>query len=513
MKWPSLAAHSRASVAEALATVTPALTQSDARDRPDPRELRTVLYQHAFNPAHPAGLGSAAAQILDWAQQASLPVDCLSEPAVLRTALEALTFRLDGSRAAANTIIRKRAVLHGALGYAAETGLLPDNPLDSFGWQVPQSSAALNPAVVASSAQVRALLDATARNWPEMTAFFGCLYYAALRPEEAVALGLPDCDLPGSGWGILRLATVTTRTAAAWTSSGTSHEQRGLKHRPDGAIRMVPVPPVLAAMLRAHVTAYGTAPEADGSTEPAAGRSADRSTAGPGNRPHHRPRSRASRYRARPAPLRPAPRRLVTVAERRRGPGPDRGPGRTQHRGPAHRLQPLHPRPRRPPQRGDRPRPRALRMIWSVPVRGKPAVTPDRATPRKPAVAPTARLRERRAVAPTAMGADVVRDTSVTSPPRPADGPQTTSAPNGHSHPGDSHLRCSKAILEQYANSNELPDPAHGWPKTLHQRSANRSLGHAKAGSSLVSPAPQQAPRGSHTNATAADCDTRRLPS
>ena len=46
MKWPSLAAHSRASVAEALATVTPALTRPDARDRPDPRELRMALYQH-----------------------------------------------------------------------------------------------------------------------------------------------------------------------------------------------------------------------------------------------------------------------------------------------------------------------------------------------------------------------------------------------------------------------------------------------------------------------------------
>jgi integrase len=61
--------------------------------------------------------------------------------------------------------------------------------------------------------------------------------------------------------GMLRLAAATPRTAAAWTSSGTSHEQRGLKHRPDGAIRMVPVPPVLVAMLRAHVTAYGTAPD------------------------------------------------------------------------------------------------------------------------------------------------------------------------------------------------------------------------------------------------------------
>ena len=189
------------------------------------------------------------------------PGGCLSEPAVLRTALEALTFRLDGSRAAVNTVIRKRAVLHGALGYAAEAGLLPDNPLDSIGWRVPQSSAALDPIVVASPAQVSALLNAVARTRPEMTAFFGCLYYAALRPEEAVALRLADCDLPGSGWGMLRLAAGTPRTAAAWTGSGTSHEQRGLKHRPDGAIRMVPVPPVLAAMLCAHHAAYGTAPD------------------------------------------------------------------------------------------------------------------------------------------------------------------------------------------------------------------------------------------------------------
>jgi len=221
------------------------------------------LYQHAFNPARPAGPGSAAAQILGWAQQASLPVGFLSEPAVLRTALEALTFRLDGRRppAAANTIIRKRAVLHGALGYAAEAGLLPGNPLDTTGWQIPQASAALNPVVVASPDQVSALLDAIARIRPELTAFFGCLYYAALRPEEAVALRYADCRLPGSGWGMLRLAAATPRTAAAWTSSGTSHEQRGLKHRPDGAIRMVPAPPVLTALLRVHHAAYGTAPD------------------------------------------------------------------------------------------------------------------------------------------------------------------------------------------------------------------------------------------------------------
>jgi len=119
---------------------------------------RSCTTTPSIPPARPAGPGSPAAQVLGWAQQASLSIDSVSEPAVLRAALEALTFRPDGSRAAANTIIRKRAVLHGALGYAAKAGLLPDNPLDSISWQVPQSAAALNPAVVASPAQVSALL-------------------------------------------------------------------------------------------------------------------------------------------------------------------------------------------------------------------------------------------------------------------------------------------------------------------------------------------------------------------
>ncbi len=32
------------------------------------------------------------------------------------------------------------------------------------------------------------------------------------------------------------------RTATAWTSTGRPHEARGLKHRHDGTIRVVPIP-------------------------------------------------------------------------------------------------------------------------------------------------------------------------------------------------------------------------------------------------------------------------------
>jgi integrase len=261
VRWPELAAHSRSSLADALATITPALTRHDTPRRPDPRLLRTVLYRHAYCPAHPAPAGSEAEQILDWTQHASLPVSQLTQPQVLRAALDAITLRLDGSRAAPATITRKHAILHATLAYAVETGLLDTNPLDTTTWRIPRSSAAVDPAVVASPEQVRALLASVTRLRPDLTAFFGCLYYAALRPEEAVALRQADCRLPDHGWGLLTIRAAAPRTAAAWTSTGTSHELRGLKHRPAGTIRTIPIPPVLVTLLRRHLHDHHTAPD------------------------------------------------------------------------------------------------------------------------------------------------------------------------------------------------------------------------------------------------------------
>ncbi len=169
--------------------------------------------------------------------------------------------RLDGHPAAANTIARKRAVFHNALAYAAELGLLPANPLSRVGWKAAAADGAVNPLTVASPAQVHAILANVARIRPELTAFFACLYYAALRPGEAVALRSRDLVLPARGWGKLILTGACPRTGSAWTSTGTSHQPRGLKHRPDGAIRKVPVPPVLAALLRQHLRRFGTTPE------------------------------------------------------------------------------------------------------------------------------------------------------------------------------------------------------------------------------------------------------------
>ena len=106
MKWPLAAAHTRAGIADALATITPALL-IPGPGRPPTAVLRAALYAHAFNPGRAdADLGPAAADALDWARCHSVPVAALADPQVTWRALQALTIRLDGTRAAAATIGR-----------------------------------------------------------------------------------------------------------------------------------------------------------------------------------------------------------------------------------------------------------------------------------------------------------------------------------------------------------------------------------------------------------------------
>jgi len=93
-------------LADALATVTVALTRP-AAGRPPTRTLRAALYRHAFNSGrHAAWTDPAPARVLTWLARASLPVAQLSDPGVIRAAMDALTVRLDGGRAAAATVTR-----------------------------------------------------------------------------------------------------------------------------------------------------------------------------------------------------------------------------------------------------------------------------------------------------------------------------------------------------------------------------------------------------------------------
>ena len=88
---------------------------------------------------------------------------------------------------------------------------------------------------------------------------FACMYYAALRPGEALALHKTDCHLPKTGWGTITLAKSRPEVNLKWTDTGNTHEERGPKHRASTDVRVVPIPPVLVKILSAHIEEYGTA--------------------------------------------------------------------------------------------------------------------------------------------------------------------------------------------------------------------------------------------------------------
>lgn len=76
-----------------------------------------------------------------------------------------------------------------------------------------------------------------------------------------IGLSVNDCDLPRPGSGALLLRETRPRSGSAWTDSGTAHDRRGLKNRPQKTVRTVPIPPDLVALLRWHLVAYGAAPD------------------------------------------------------------------------------------------------------------------------------------------------------------------------------------------------------------------------------------------------------------
>jgi integrase len=100
------------------------------------------------------------------------------------------------------------------------------------------------------------------------------MYYAALRPEEAINLRRDNITLPAlvknadtgqmeepaDGWGELHLLKAAPYAGREWTDTGTAREERALKHRAEGHSRPAPIPPPLVRILRAHLAEFGEGP-------------------------------------------------------------------------------------------------------------------------------------------------------------------------------------------------------------------------------------------------------------
>ncbi|MER6680748.1 tyrosine-type recombinase/integrase [Streptomyces olivaceoviridis] len=266
-RWAEASAKQRDSMTDALATVVPALVKP-GRGRPGPEVLRRALRSYVLPvPRRERERPEEIAAAVKWVEKASLPVAELQEITRAHDLIDALGRRLDGKPAATQTYRRRRAVVFNVLEYAVELELLPSNPLSRV--RRKRGKRALQEVdrrVVVNPRQARELLIALTyvggyerASGRRLRAFFGCLYYAAMRPGEALGLRRSDCTLPESGWGRIELAETRPTAGKAWTDSGEAHDRRGLKQRAQGEVRIVPIPPPLVRLLREHLREFGTA--------------------------------------------------------------------------------------------------------------------------------------------------------------------------------------------------------------------------------------------------------------
>jgi integrase len=279
-RWPTLAAHTRKSMLEALATVTAALVH-DRPYQPEFPDLYRALVRYGLPPGSRAEQRPPdVAKVLRWLEAASVPVAAVEDEDIVERALSAIALRLDGKAAAATVARRKRAVFYNVLDMAArgKRRVLARNPLATMRWKPPEIADKIDRRSVVNPRQARQFLVALSYvggrdrdRGRRLVAMFACMYYAALRPAEAVNLRESDCELPETGWGRIHLSRTTPEVGKRYTDSGELHDIKGLKHRPDDEVRPVPIPPELVQILRWHVAEFGVAPDGRLSRQPRGG--------------------------------------------------------------------------------------------------------------------------------------------------------------------------------------------------------------------------------------------------
>lgn len=100
MKWKHSAGKRRATIAWALVTVLPAMIAT-TNGKSDDKAMRTALRQWGFNTKRRADWPQDTAVILAWLSRNTKPVSAITDPAVMRDALDAAASQLNGQAAAA----------------------------------------------------------------------------------------------------------------------------------------------------------------------------------------------------------------------------------------------------------------------------------------------------------------------------------------------------------------------------------------------------------------------------
>ena len=266
MKWPHLAPNSRRNTARALTNATLALVSGD-RGRPPEADLRKALTAWSFN-VRISGSGAAARG------GAGGDVAGAQHPGgrrPRRAGSRALGARrprpcaIDGSPARPDGAAGARACWSTSPSTRSSAELLAPQPVHPTAAEGAADRRRGGPAGRGRPGAGSGPARGGGRAEAERAVAGGVLRGHVLR-GAAARLRHRRCArrtslLPAEGWGELLLESSTPEAGASWTDSGRRREERQLKHRAKGETRIVPCPPALTALLHAHLTEHGTAPD------------------------------------------------------------------------------------------------------------------------------------------------------------------------------------------------------------------------------------------------------------
>lgn len=266
-KWAYASPNHRRGISEAVTDATEVMMPSGA-GAPNRAQLRAAMLWatstriQKVEAEPPRHLEDA----IRWLERNSFSMATLADPdtatSTARAILDRISRKQDGKLAAGVTIQRKRAIIGNLVAHAIEANILTTNPLKAVKWKKPKTVEEIDEAIVVNPEQASRLLRAVREQGPmgeRLEAFFACIYFAALRPEEVQALEKANLvDLPEGDWGWFRLYDARPSPGKRWTDDGELTEKRALKHRVDGESRPVPIHPELGKLLRKHVERFPT---------------------------------------------------------------------------------------------------------------------------------------------------------------------------------------------------------------------------------------------------------------
>ncbi|MGW9636672.1 tyrosine-type recombinase/integrase [Nocardiopsis alba] len=287
--WNNASAGHRLDRAKYLTKATMAMLEEQAPGKPEDQVLRAALRNWWLNRTHrERDRPTEVDQALKWLEEHTLLVKRLEDPVVARQVLTLATTKFPesgGGSLGAKAATKSKRILSHCLDFAVEHGHLAANPVSyhrnpagAIKWKPPKVNHQVDKRSVPNPQQARRLLDAIGtegRSGHLLRPFFAVMYFAGLRPEEAVNLLWSDVTLPEyvwdaqgqewivpeSEWGEINVREVAPDVGRRWTDSGQQRDKRPPKGRAEGETRPVPCVPLLSRILRDHRAAPRQGPD------------------------------------------------------------------------------------------------------------------------------------------------------------------------------------------------------------------------------------------------------------